>query len=39
MKLPDQQIARIDPLLVLPDRAKPTKKPPASPEASAATDP
>jgi murein DD-endopeptidase MepM/ murein hydrolase activator NlpD len=30
MKLPDQQIARIDPLLVLPDRAKPTKKPQAS---------
>jgi len=31
MKLPDQQIARIDPMLVLPDRPKPTKKPAASP--------
>ena len=30
MKLPDQQIARIDPMLVLPDRPKPTKKPAAS---------
>ena len=39
MKLPDQQIARIDPLLVLPERPKPTKKPPPSAEASPATDP
>ena len=34
MKLPGQQIARIDPLLVLPDRPKPTKKPTASAAAS-----
>jgi murein DD-endopeptidase MepM/ murein hydrolase activator NlpD len=36
MKLPDHQIARVDPLLVLPERPKPTKKPPASGEASPA---
>ena len=30
MKLPDQQIARIDPMLVLGERPKPTKKPAAS---------
>jgi murein DD-endopeptidase MepM/ murein hydrolase activator NlpD len=31
MKLPDRQLARIDPLLVLPDRPKPTKKPSSTP--------
>ena len=36
MKLPDQQIARVDPLLVLPERPKATKKPGAS-ESAAAT--
>jgi murein DD-endopeptidase MepM/ murein hydrolase activator NlpD len=39
MKLPTQQIARIDPLLVLPDRPKPTKKPTASAVASPTTAP
>ena len=29
MKVPDKQIARIDPLLVLPERPKPTKAPPS----------
>lgn len=36
MKLPDRQIARIDPLLVLPERPEPTKKPEPSPSASPA---
>lgn len=34
MKLPDRQIARIDPLLVLPERPEPTKKPKPSPPAT-----
>jgi murein DD-endopeptidase MepM/ murein hydrolase activator NlpD len=34
MKLPDQQIARIDPLLVLPERVKPARSPGASPTAA-----
>ena len=34
MKLPDQQIARVDPLLVLPERPKSTKKPSASTSAA-----
>lgn len=39
MKLPDQQIARVDPLLVLPERTKPTKKATASPSAAASAAP
>ncbi len=31
MKVPDRQIARIDPMLVLPERPKPTKRPSPSP--------
>jgi murein DD-endopeptidase MepM/ murein hydrolase activator NlpD len=31
MKLPDQQIARVDPLIVLPERPTPTKKPTPTP--------
>jgi murein DD-endopeptidase MepM/ murein hydrolase activator NlpD len=34
MKLPDHQLARIDPLLVLPERPKATRKPSASPTAA-----
>ncbi len=39
MKLPDQQIARVDPLLVLPERPKATKKPSASASAEATAAP
>jgi murein DD-endopeptidase MepM/ murein hydrolase activator NlpD len=34
MKLPDRQIARIDPMLVLPERPEPTRKPTPSPSMS-----
>ncbi len=34
MKVPDRQIARIDPIVVLPERPKPTKRPTRSPAAS-----
>jgi murein DD-endopeptidase MepM/ murein hydrolase activator NlpD len=34
MKVPDRQIARIDPMLVLPERPKPSKRPSESPATS-----
>jgi murein DD-endopeptidase MepM/ murein hydrolase activator NlpD len=39
MKLPTAEIARVDPLLVLPDRPKPTARQSASPKPSAETSP